>query len=56
MILSWTLRLLDLESDSPSLSYASSISIALEGIIILVFHFLKAEDVRLKVTQILINH
>ena len=46
MILAWTLRLLDLESSSSALSYAASLSLALEGIAILVFHALKSEDVR----------
>lgn len=45
MILAWTLRLLDLESSSPPLSYAASLALALEGIAILVFHALKSEDV-----------
>jgi hypothetical protein len=46
MGIAWTLRLLDLESSSPTLSYAASLSLVLEGIAILVFHSLKSEDVR----------
>ncbi|XP_035714297.1 latrophilin-like protein 1 isoform X2 [Folsomia candida] len=49
MILAWTLRLLDLESSSPSLSYAASLMLALEGIAILVFHALKSEDMITKI-------
>ena len=45
MAVTWTLRLLDLESNSLPLSYSASLSLALEGIAILVFHSLKSEDV-----------
>jgi len=45
MTLSWTLRLLDLESDSTPLSYSASLALVFQGLAILVFHFLKAEDV-----------